>query len=58
MFQLALADAKDAANKAIDDALTKKLNSIDAAQNLTTDEKTELTNKANTAANEAKDKVA
>ena len=53
-----LADAKDAANKAIDDALTKKLNSIDAAQNLTTDEKTELTNKANTAANEAKDKVA
>lgn len=53
-----LADAKTKANQAIQDALTKKLNAIDATQNLTTDEKTELTNKANTAANEAKTKVA
>ncbi|NGC77720.1 DUF1542 domain-containing protein [Lactobacillus reuteri] len=53
-----LADAKTKANQAIQDALTKKLNAIDATQNLTTDEKTELTNKANTAANEAKEKVA
>ena len=53
-----LADAKTKANQAIQDVLTKKLNAIDATQNLTTDEKTELTNKANTAANEAKEKVA
>ncbi len=48
---------KSDANKAIDDALTKKLEEINSANNLTTDEKTALTQEANTAADKAKEKI-
>ncbi|MEY8570989.1 DUF1542 domain-containing protein [Lactobacillus intestinalis] len=49
---------KSNANKAIDDALTKKLEEINSANNLTTDEKTALTQEANTAADKAKEEIA
>ena len=52
-----LEDAKKAANKAIDDALTKKLEEINSANDLTTDEKTALTQEANTAADKAKEEI-
>ena len=52
-----LADAKDAANKAIDDALTKKLNAIENAAGLTTDEKEQLNQEANNAAKAAKQAI-
>ena len=48
---------KSDANKAIDDALTKKLEEINSANNLTTDEKTVLTQEANTAADKAKEEI-
>ena len=48
---------KSDANKAIDDALTKKLEEINSANALTTDEKTALTQEANTAAAKAKEKI-
>ena len=48
---------KSDANKAIDDALTKKLEEINSANNLTTDEKTALTQEANTAADKAKEEI-
>ncbi|MTE03451.1 DUF1542 domain-containing protein [Lactobacillus johnsonii] len=48
---------KSDANKAIDDALTKKLEEISSANNLTTDEKTALTQEANTAADKAKEEI-
>ncbi len=49
---------KSNANKAIDDALNKKLEEINSANNLTTDEKTALTQEANTAADKAKEEIA
>ena len=48
---------KSDANKAIDDALTKKLEEINSANALTTDEKTALTQEANTAADKAKEEI-
>ncbi|WP_396426673.1 DUF1542 domain-containing protein [Lactobacillus johnsonii] len=48
---------KSEANKAIDDALTKKLEEINSANDLTTDEKTALTQEANTAADKAKEEI-
>ncbi|MCC4435009.1 DUF1542 domain-containing protein [Limosilactobacillus reuteri] len=48
---------KSDANKAIDDALTKKLEEINSASDLTTDEKTALTQEANTAADKAKEEI-
>ena len=48
---------KSDANKAIDYALTKKLEEINKANNLTTDEKTALTQEANTAADKAKEEI-
>ncbi|WP_290084733.1 DUF1542 domain-containing protein [Lactobacillus taiwanensis] len=48
---------KSDANKAIDDALTKKLEEINSANNLTTDEKTALTQEANTAVDKAKEEI-
>ncbi|MGI1803222.1 DUF1542 domain-containing protein [Limosilactobacillus reuteri] len=48
---------KSDANKAIDDALTKKLEKINSANDLTTDEKTALTQEANTAADKAKAEI-
>ena len=48
---------KSDANKAIDDALTKKLEEINSAHDLTTDEKTALTQEANTAADKAKEEI-
>ena len=48
---------KSDANKAIEKALTKKLEEINSANNLTTDEKTALTQEANTAADKAKEKI-
>ncbi len=48
---------KSDANKAIDDALTKKLEEINSANDLTTDEKTALTQEANTAADKAKEEI-
>ncbi|WP_113898056.1 DUF1542 domain-containing protein [Limosilactobacillus reuteri] len=48
---------KSDANKAIDDALTKKLEMINSANDLTTDEKTALTQEANTAADKAKEEI-
>lgn len=49
-----LAIAKDGAKAAIQGALNKKLNEIDSASALTSDEKAKLTNDANTAATNAK----
>lgn len=49
-----LAIAKDGAKAAIQGALNKKLNEIDSASTLTSDEKAKLTNDANTAATNAK----
>ena len=48
---------KSDANKAIDDALTKKLEVINSANDLTADEKTALTQEANTAADKAKEEI-
>ncbi|MCC4326543.1 DUF1542 domain-containing protein, partial [Limosilactobacillus reuteri] len=48
---------KSDAKKAIDDALTKKLEEINSASDLTTDEKSTLTQEANTAADKAKEKI-
>ena len=48
-----LAIAKDGAKAAIQGALNKKLNEIDSASALTSDEKAKLTNDANTAATNA-----
>ena len=48
---------KSDANKAIDDALTKKLEKINSANDLTADEKTALTQEANTVADKAKEKI-
>ncbi|MCC4423411.1 DUF1542 domain-containing protein [Limosilactobacillus reuteri] len=48
---------KSDANKAIEAALTKKLEKINSANDLTTDEKTALTQEANTAADKAKEKI-
>ena len=48
---------KSDADKAIDDALTKKLEEINSASDLTTDEKTALTQEANTAADKAKKEI-
>ncbi|OYT07183.1 DUF1542 domain-containing protein [Limosilactobacillus reuteri] len=48
---------KSDANKAIDDALTKKLEEINSANALTTDEKNALTQEANTAADKAKKEI-
>ena len=48
---------KSDANKAIDGALTKKLEEINSANDLTTDEKTALTQEANTAADKAKEEI-
>ncbi|MCC4399183.1 DUF1542 domain-containing protein [Limosilactobacillus reuteri] len=48
---------KSDANKAIEEALTKKLEEINSANNLTTDEKTALTQEANTAADKAKEEI-
>ena len=48
---------KSDANKAIDDALTKKLEEINSANDLTTDERNALTQEANTAADKAKKEI-
>ncbi|MDE6948136.1 MAG: FIVAR domain-containing protein, partial [Limosilactobacillus sp.] len=48
---------KSDANKAIDDALTKKLEEINSANALTTNEKNALTQEANTAADKAKKEI-
>nr|WP_304678568.1 DUF1542 domain-containing protein [uncultured Lactobacillus sp.] len=48
---------KSDAKKAIDDALIKKLEAINSANDLTTDEKTALTQEANTAADKAKEEI-
>ncbi|RMX25015.1 YSIRK signal domain/LPXTG anchor domain surface protein [Limosilactobacillus reuteri] len=48
---------KSDANKAINDALTKKLEKINSANDLTTDEKTALTQEATTAADKAKAEI-
>ncbi|OYS86467.1 hypothetical protein CBG24_07180 [Limosilactobacillus reuteri] len=48
---------KSDANKAIDDALTKKLEEINSANDLTTDEKKALTQEANTVADKAKEEI-
>ncbi|OYS81722.1 DUF1542 domain-containing protein, partial [Limosilactobacillus reuteri] len=48
---------KSDANKAIDDALTKKLEEINSANDLTTDERNALTQEANTAADKAKEEI-
>ncbi|MCC4382296.1 DUF1542 domain-containing protein [Limosilactobacillus reuteri] len=48
---------KSAANTAIEEALTKKLEEINSANNLTTDEKTALTQEVNTAADKAKEAI-
>jgi len=48
---------KSDANKAIDDALTKKLEKINSANDLTADEKTALTQEANTVADKAKEEI-
>ncbi|MBB1109754.1 DUF1542 domain-containing protein, partial [Limosilactobacillus sp. pH52_RY] len=48
---------KSDADKAIDDALTKKLKEINSASDLTTDEKTALIQEANTAADKAKEDI-
>ena len=48
---------KSDANKAIEAALTKKLEEINSANALTTDEKTALTQEANTAADKAKEEI-
>ncbi len=48
---------KSDANKAIDDALTKKLEEINSTNALTTDEKTALTQEVNTAADKAKEEI-
>ncbi|WP_285818185.1 beta strand repeat-containing protein, partial [Lactobacillus taiwanensis] len=48
---------KSDANKAIDDALTKKLEKINSANDLTTNEKNALTQEANTAADKAKEEI-
>ncbi|OYS31981.1 DUF1542 domain-containing protein [Lactobacillus taiwanensis] len=48
---------KSDANKAIDNALTKKLEEINSASDLTTDEKTALIKEANTAADKAKEEI-
>uniref|UniRef100_UPI00242B4EE8 DUF1542 domain-containing protein n=1 Tax=Lactobacillus intestinalis TaxID=151781 RepID=UPI00242B4EE8 len=48
---------KSDANKAIENALTKKLEEINSANDLTTDEKTALTQEANTAADKAKEEI-
>ncbi|WP_418524530.1 LEA family epithelial adhesin, partial [Limosilactobacillus vaginalis] len=50
-----LADAKQAANQVVEDALAKKLDEIKAKTNLTDDEKSKLTTEANTAAKDAQD---
>ncbi|MDT9609450.1 LEA family epithelial adhesin [Lactobacillus crispatus] len=52
-----LEDAKQAANQLVDEAVSKKLDEIKANTNLTDEEKTKLTNDANSAANDAKDKI-
>ena len=52
-----LAIAKDGAKAAIQGALNKKLNEIDSASALTSDEKAKLTNDANTAATNANDAI-
>ncbi|MDZ5438189.1 DUF1542 domain-containing protein [Limosilactobacillus reuteri] len=48
---------KSDANKAIDDALTKKLEKINSANDLTADEKTALTQEANTVEDKAKEEI-
>ena len=48
---------KDEAIKAIDDALTNKVNEINNATNITAEEKANLIDEANNAANTAKDKI-
>ena len=48
---------KSDANKAIDNALTKKLEEINSASDLTTDEKTALIKEANMAADKAKEEI-
>ena len=48
---------KDEAIKAIDDALTNKVNEINNATNITADEKANLIDQANNAANTAKDNI-
>ena len=50
-------DAKKAANKVVDEALVKKSHEIKANTNLTDEEKSKLANDANSAANDAKDKI-
>ena len=52
-----LEDAKKAANQVVDDALGKKLDEIKAKTNLTDEEQSKLANDANSAANDAKDKI-
>ena len=52
-----LKDAKQAANQVVDEALGKKLDEIKANTNLTDEEKSKLTTDANSAANDAKDKI-
>ncbi|WP_283113048.1 LEA family epithelial adhesin, partial [Lactobacillus gallinarum] len=50
-------DAKKAANKVVDEALVKKSHEIKANTNLTDEEKSKLANDANSAANDAKDRI-
>ncbi|MBM6973858.1 LEA family epithelial adhesin, partial [Lactobacillus gallinarum] len=50
-------DAKKAANKVVDEALAKKSDEIKANTNLTDEEKSKLANDANSAANDAKDRI-
>ncbi|MCC4343534.1 DUF1542 domain-containing protein, partial [Limosilactobacillus reuteri] len=52
-----LDSVKSNANQAIKDALTKKLEEINSANDLTTDEKAALTQEANTAADKAKEEI-
>ncbi|MCC4348688.1 DUF1542 domain-containing protein [Limosilactobacillus reuteri] len=52
-----LESVKSAANQAIEAALTKKLEKINSANALTTDEKTALTQEATTAADKAKEEI-
>ena len=52
-----LDDAKKAAKQVVDEALAKKLDEIKANTDLTDEEKSKLANDANSAANDAKDKI-
>ena len=53
-----LDDVKSQSNKAVEDALTKKLDAINSATNLTTDEKNQLSQEANNVADNAKKAIA